>query len=217
VVDGSSLPLNVLSVHAAQGSCQAGRPTRCRLGTLAAGASTTITIEAVALAAGAQVNTAVATSAGWDPDPSSGLAQARTTVIAVLGLRKSASSGTVAAGQEVTFALRTSNHNGTTLHHVRTCDALPPGLIFVGANPAPKLSLGRYCWTAASLANGKSKTYTIVAQVRLGAVGSAINTATATATGATVTHARATIHITPQAPTACPAAAHAPPDAHAAC
>ena len=56
------------SIHPTQGSCTRGRPIRCRLGTLGQpDAHATITIKAIAHAAGVQVNAAVATSGSWDP------------------------------------------------------------------------------------------------------------------------------------------------------
>ncbi len=135
----------------------------------------------------------------------------------VLALRQTSSSTTVTAGQTVTFTLETSNHNGITLQHVRTCDALPGELIYLSASPRAGLSVGRYCWTAASLANGHAKTYTITAQVPLGVTGTATSQATATATGVTVTHANATIHIAPNPPGPCPPASDRRSSAHAAC
>jgi hypothetical protein len=84
VVDGSMRPLKVVSVHPLQGSCLAGRPIRCRLGTLASHAHTTITIKAVAQVAGVQVNAAVAMSGSWDPAVRGNLALARTTILPVV-------------------------------------------------------------------------------------------------------------------------------------
>ena len=135
----------------------------------------------------------------------------------VIALRQTASSGIVTAGQTVTFTLTTRNHSGITLHGVRTCDALPGTLIYLSANPGAALSIGRYCWAAASLANGHAEIYKITAQVPLGATGTATNHATATATGAAVVHANATIHITPHPPVPCPTASRRLSSAHAAC
>jgi hypothetical protein len=84
VVDGTRRPLKVLSVRTGQGSCQTGRPIRCRLGTLASHAHTTITIKAVAQVAGGQVNVAVAMSGSWDSAVRSNLALAGTTVLPVV-------------------------------------------------------------------------------------------------------------------------------------
>ena len=56
VVERSGLPLKLLSIGVAHGSCNTGKPIHCRLGTLASHAHTTITIQAVAQVAGVQVN-----------------------------------------------------------------------------------------------------------------------------------------------------------------
>jgi uncharacterized repeat protein (TIGR01451 family) len=81
VIDASRLPVRLLSAHASRGSCSIGRPTRCRLGTLAPRAHATIRIQAVATVAGAIVNAASVTSGSWDPTPDTGIALARTQVV----------------------------------------------------------------------------------------------------------------------------------------
>ena len=80
VLDASTRPLKVLSIHSEQGSCTTGRPIRCRLGTLGSHARTTITITAIAQVAGVQVNAAVATSGSWDPAVRNNLALAKTRI-----------------------------------------------------------------------------------------------------------------------------------------
>jgi uncharacterized repeat protein (TIGR01451 family) len=81
VTDASRLPLKVLSIHPAQGSCQKGPPITCALGTLPAHGHTTVTIVAVATVAGAQTNTATVMSASWDPNPRISIANARTRIV----------------------------------------------------------------------------------------------------------------------------------------
>lgn len=81
VTDTPSLPARILRVHPGQGHCQTGPPVACALGTLRAGAHTTIVIIAVARTAGEQVNTAAEISASRDPHPSSNVAAARTRII----------------------------------------------------------------------------------------------------------------------------------------
>jgi len=83
LTDTPTLPLRVLSIHAGQGHCQTGPPLTCTLGTLRSGAHTTITITAVATAAGAQTNTAAVMSESRDPHPSSSVAAVRTTIAPV--------------------------------------------------------------------------------------------------------------------------------------
>jgi uncharacterized repeat protein (TIGR01451 family) len=86
VLDASRQPLTVLSIHPEQGSCKAGRPIRCRLGTLGSHRHTTITITAIAHVVGVQVNAAVATSGSWDPAVTNNLALAKTRIRPVVTL-----------------------------------------------------------------------------------------------------------------------------------
>lgn len=81
LTDTARLPLQVRSIHSAQGHCSPGAPPIvCTLGSLPGGAHTTVTITALATVAGAQRNTASVTSDSWDPNPATSLASARTTV-----------------------------------------------------------------------------------------------------------------------------------------
>ncbi len=218
LTDGPSLPLRVLSVRSSGGSCTTvGRPLGCSLGRLASGGRWMITINAIALAAGTQVNAAAVTSASWDPNPNAALARAQTTIIPLLTLTNTPSNRTVAAGETVTFRVKVSNHNGIALRHLRACTTLPQPLLYLTAAPQPTPVGERYCWTTATLANRHSKTYTITAQVPFGATGTTTTTATGTATGVPLTRANATIRITPRTPTVCTAASRHPSTAHAAC
>jgi uncharacterized repeat protein (TIGR01451 family) len=217
VAISSRLPVKIYSVHATRGTCNVGRPIRCSLGTLASGAKTTITIRRSTLRAGAQATAAVVTSASWDPNTKTNIGITNSTVLAVLGLNNTASGATVPAGSTVMFTLNVSNHNGTTVHHVRTCATLPARLLYLTASPTPSPSGAGHCWTATSLANNKSKTYAITAQIPFGVSGTATNTAATTALAATTTNAKATIHITAQSAIACPASHRQPPRARAAC
>jgi uncharacterized repeat protein (TIGR01451 family) len=135
---------------------------------------------------------------------------ARTTVLATLRLRQTASSPTITAGQSVSFHLRLVNHSAITLHHLRTCDRLPAGLIYLGASSTPARSLGRYCWTAATLAGHGARSYAITAQAPLGHGERVTNTATATATGARPSRATARVRVLPRLAIGCSAGARAP-------
>lgn len=59
---------------------------------------------------------------------------------------------------------------------------------------------GRYCLRAATLPDGEHKIYALTVQALPSASGTVFATATTTAAGATVTHAKLRLSITPQAP-----------------
>jgi uncharacterized repeat protein (TIGR01451 family) len=80
VIDAHRLPLRVVSVHTARGSCQTGPPIRCRLETLPNGTHGTVTITAIATTAGHQANAAMAMSGSWNPDPAATVAATGTRI-----------------------------------------------------------------------------------------------------------------------------------------
>jgi uncharacterized repeat protein (TIGR01451 family) len=80
LTDTPRLPVRILQIHTGQGHCQPGPPLTCTLGTLHPGAHVTITIIAVGTVAAEQTNTAAVLSHSRDPDPSSSVAAARTTI-----------------------------------------------------------------------------------------------------------------------------------------
>jgi uncharacterized repeat protein (TIGR01451 family) len=113
-----------------------------------------------------------------------------------LGLTKGVNKKTIRAGQKVTYTIRTSNPSNATLRNVRTCDDLPPGLVFVSAKPKAKLSKGQYCWTERRLGAGKSRTYKLTARATQGIrPGKKVNRATATSPDAKRKRAKRTIRV----------------------
>jgi uncharacterized repeat protein (TIGR01451 family) len=81
VTDTSSLPLNILSAHPTQGTCDTGQPLTCALGTIKRDASATITIIAKAKQAAQERNTARVTGANRDPDLSNNESSAETNIL----------------------------------------------------------------------------------------------------------------------------------------
>jgi uncharacterized repeat protein (TIGR01451 family) len=74
VLIGSKLPLSVRSIHPSRGSCKAGKPIRCSLGTLAKRGRATIRITARAKKTGRQRSAALVVSHSWDPATRNNLA-----------------------------------------------------------------------------------------------------------------------------------------------
>jgi uncharacterized repeat protein (TIGR01451 family) len=81
VTDTASLALAILAVHATQGSCHAGRPATCMLGTLKRDASATITVVTRVKEAGQEINAAKVTSTNKDPDLSNNESSVTTNVV----------------------------------------------------------------------------------------------------------------------------------------
>lgn len=195
VTDTSSLPLRVLSAHSSQGSCHAGRPLTCLLGTIRARAHVTITVVAKVKAAGEQINAASASSASQDTNSSNNLSRAKSKITPVLRLLKSVSPTVVHAGHQTIYAIKVTNPTSITLHSLKTCDALPAGLRPVSGSPQPRLSAGKYCWKLGALRAGKSRSYRLTVRVLLGVKGSLSNQATTTASGTRRALARAKLWV----------------------
>jgi len=160
------------SATASQGSCTGTATVSCQLGTLAAGASATVTIKVTPTTGGPVTNTASLSSSTIDPDTSNNSATAETTVnlapppSADLSLTKSDSPDPVEVGQQLTYTLTVANpaSSATAASNVVVTDTLPATVTFVSA----AASSGGTCsgtttvscqW--ASLAAGGSATATI--------------------------------------------------------
>jgi uncharacterized repeat protein (TIGR01451 family) len=81
ITDSSNLDLQILSIHATQGSCTTTRPIRCSLGTINSNASASITGLAIAEHTGIERNTASATSSNRDPNLANNQSSAETKVV----------------------------------------------------------------------------------------------------------------------------------------
>lgn len=132
---------------AGQGSCTtSGQIIRCDLGSLAAGASTTITIPVVIddSAMGTLINSVTVTAAEDDPNGANNVASESTAVTpqgpppqnADLGVLKSASAMTVRAGDPLAFTLEVSNAGPADATGVTLTDTLPNGVALDGVTPS---------------------------------------------------------------------------------
>ncbi|MEO8053919.1 MAG: hypothetical protein ABI768_02120 [Acidobacteriota bacterium] len=177
-------PANLTFVSNA-GACASAFP--CSLGTLAAGASVTIT-STYAIPPGYPapapiVNTATVSSTTPDPTPGNNTSTATVLVptgVADIAVTKTVSNPAPAVGTNVTFTITVSDLGPSDASGVAVTDVLPSGLTFVSAAP----SQGAYTaatgvWTVGSVANGGSATLAIVATVTQ--PGTIVNTATKTA------------------------------------
>ena len=180
------LPAGVqfVAATASQGSCtQAGGVVTCSLGSLANGASATVTVEGRATAGGTLSNTAEVEAPEPDPNPGNNSDTETTTVIgegtaADLSLTKADSPDPVQANGVLTYTLTVSNGGPDDATAVTVEDQLPAGVQFASATASQGTCThagGVLTCSLGSLANGASATVTI--EVRHTAGGSLSNTA----------------------------------------
>ncbi|MBO9583913.1 MAG: DUF11 domain-containing protein [Flavobacterium sp.] len=150
------------------------------IGSLANGASATLSIIATVNASGSYANTATVSANEQDPNPANNISTI--TPIPVpssdLSVVKTADNAAPAVGANITFTIAATNSGPGDATGVNVAETLPSGYTFVSATP----SAGTYngtVWTIGSLANGASATLSIVATVN--ASGSYANTATVSA------------------------------------
>ncbi len=154
------------------------------IGTLASGASATLTITATVASVDDNVNTASVNELDQlDPDSSNDNASATVTPpVADLSITKGVNTTTPTVGEEVTFTLTVQSEASSTADatNVEVTDVLPDGYTFVSASTAS----GTYdnttgVWAVGTVANGANTTLTINATVN--ATGDLTNIARITA------------------------------------
>ncbi len=206
VTDSSSQNLTVLGTSVTQGGCSTGRPTVCTLGSLAAGARATITIEASASTAGRLQNSATVTADQANPASAGATATAIAEVhlgSTRLRITKTPSFRRVTAGTAVVYRIGVDTVGSAPAVGVRVCDRLSPYVTVVSA-PHAHFTAGVPCWRIARLDPGHTVGFTVrvlADNVPTGLV--ARDTATATAANAPAVHAGAALAIAPR-PTPAP-------------
>jgi uncharacterized repeat protein (TIGR01451 family) len=153
--------------------------TAWTVGTLANGASATLTVTATVLATGNYANTATATSTTGDPTPGNNSSTSTPSPVASadLAVTKTVDNAAPPVGSNVTFTIEVSNAGPSAADAVVVNDPLPNGYALVSSTP----SVGTYngtAWTVGNLAAGANATLSVVARVL--ETGSYANTATAT-------------------------------------
>src|SRR5439155_1672076 len=138
------------------------------VGTLAAGATETLTITVLVTSPNPQANTAtVSHSDQFDPNPGNNTGTASTNPQqADLALTKSVSDATPNVGDTVTFTIVLSDTGPDPATNVRVTDLLPAGLAFVAATP----SQGTYSsttglWTVGTVTTMAAQSLQIQARV----------------------------------------------------
>jgi uncharacterized repeat protein (TIGR01451 family) len=197
--------LEYVSASLAGGKCSAAGPVvTCKLASLAAGVKKTATLKARAIGTGSVINTASVSAAHADAKQSdnhdSAAAYLRAAGATLQLVKTRLGHGAVEAGGTVKFRIRVSNSGKSGALDTVVCDRLPTAMSFVSVSGA-KFVKGDACWTIASLAPGKSRSFTVVARID-GGVGSRTlrNVATAEAANAPARTAAAPVKVEPSGP-----------------
>ncbi|RAJ29600.1 putative repeat protein (TIGR01451 family)/gliding motility-associated-like protein [Pedobacter cryoconitis] len=151
------------------------------IGTLASGASATMTITATVNPFGPYGNTAVITGLEIDGIPGNNIATVTPTPIATtnLSIVKTVNNPSPYAGNQVIFTLAASNAGPSNATGVTVNDLVPSGYTFVSAAPSTgTYNSGTGVWTIGNLANGGNASLAITATVN--PTGNYANTATIT-------------------------------------
>ena len=159
--------LSYVSSNPSQGSYDSASG-HWTVGTIASGASTTLTMQATVVATTNRNNTAsVGHSDQYDPNLANDSATANETPQqAELALAETISNATPNLGDVIAFTLTLTNNGPDTATNVTVNDALPAGLTFVSAAPLQgSYASGTNVWTVGSLGSGGSTTLVVNARV----------------------------------------------------
>lgn len=159
--------LTIQSSTESQGSYNSGTGA-WTVGTLANGASATLTVTARVDVATPITNTATASADQTDPNSANN--QSSVTVPeqnADLELSKTVNNPSPSVGENVTYTITLRNNGPVTATNIQVTEQLPTGLTFVSANASTGSSFnnGTGIWAVSSLSNGAIATLQIVATV----------------------------------------------------
>jgi uncharacterized repeat protein (TIGR01451 family) len=137
----NSLPdgVSLVSVQTPQGSCTGTTTLSCALGTIAAGADVTVTIQVIVNTVGVLVDTASATSYLDDPDPSNNEGSVVVTAdgpAADLTLALAANPHPVQVGKILTYTLTISNAGPSDATDVTLSNQLPASVSLISVQPS---------------------------------------------------------------------------------
>ncbi len=137
------------------------------IGTVADGATETLTIVAGVIDANPQANTAtIAHSDQFDPNPANNSDTASINPQqADLELGKTVSNPTPNVGDTITFTLTLTDNGPSTATNVTVTDMLPVGLSFVSATPAASYDPSSGLWTVGTMTTAMPQTLAIQAKV----------------------------------------------------
>ncbi|MBN1221138.1 MAG: DNRLRE domain-containing protein [Anaerolineae bacterium] len=196
VADTLPAGVTLVSTTPSQGSCMG---VSCNLGSIASGASASVTIVVtVGSEAPANLtNTATVSADQTDPNPGNNTATTSTTVNVQtdLSITKTDNPDPVVAGQPLTYTLTIVNNGPSNATGVTVSDTLPPGVTFSSA-PGCSEAAGTVTCNIGNLAASSSVQRTIVVMVGLAAASPLTNQATVTGNEADPNNANNSASIT---------------------
>ena len=136
VITDTHLSAGAFTITSATAPCiVAGGVVTCAIGTLAAGASASFTVNFTSNAAVDVNDAATVTSSTPDPNPANNTATGRVSFIGVadLALIKTGAPGPVTAGTNLTYTMTVTNNGPSTAPNVALADILPAEVKLVSA------------------------------------------------------------------------------------
>jgi uncharacterized repeat protein (TIGR01451 family) len=174
-----------VSASSTQGTCSGTATVTCGLGTIASGATVTVTIKIKPNTPGTITNTASVIGDGPDPNPGNNSSTATTRVnpAADLAVTKTDSPDPVHIGQALTYTIKVTNNGPQTATGVTLSDTLPKGAGFGSTTTSQgtcsfKPDKRMVTCNLGNLASGATATVTII--VKPTSKGTITNTATVT-------------------------------------
>ena len=179
--DPSTTGLAFVSSTTSQGSCSGTGTVNCQIGTIAAGASVTVTTTYLVAAdrQAAMTNTATATSDTADPNQgnNTGSVTVTPTTSADLQLSKTQSPAQFNYGDAITYNLSVLNNGPSTARNAVITDTLPDGVTFVSASSGCTINGRTVTCQVGDLAPQQIASASIRVQTPAGGSGPLTNTA----------------------------------------
>jgi large repetitive protein len=170
-----------VSANLAQGTYQfVGNTLQANIGSLLAGAHTTVMVTLQATAAGALSQTATVSGTVIDSNPTNDSASAQSLITPATDLVVTQSvspTGVVTAGQNVAYTITVSNHGPLATTNTTFGDNLPSGATFVSLAPGAFSRNGQVVTgSLGGLAVGESRSMTLVLQLSASGISTNIMT-----------------------------------------
>ncbi|OYO17574.1 hypothetical protein CGZ94_01350 [Enemella evansiae] len=179
--DPSTTGLTFVSSTTSQGSCSGTGTVTCQIGTIAAGASVTVTTTYLVAAdrQAAMTNTATATSDTADPNQgnNTGSVTVTPTTSADLQLSKTQSPAQFNYGDAITYNLSVLNNGPSTARNAVITDTLQDGVTFVSASSGCTINGRTVTCQVGDLAPQQTASVSIRVQTPAGGSGPLTNTA----------------------------------------
>lgn len=175
LVDKPARPMEFVSAHPSQGTCDAKFPLVCELGTINANRKATVTVMAIPLVTGEIQNSATASTPDPEVDPDTDREKIKGHVN--LEIVKKANKPKVAPGGRIGYRIKVTNPSRATVRNAKVCDRPPAGLEVISTSPKAVLRNGAWCWRISRMAPRSSTLLRVYARAIEGASGRLANVA----------------------------------------